>query len=468
MLTSLKSKIRSGYFVAFLLLLTSYLLIFQSSWQVRRETDWMIHSYQVLNKIKELSNSLMSAETGLRGYVITKDASFLHTYDSGVKEVPVVYTDLRNLAKDNAAQVSKLDTLKNLLDSRLSMMVKALNSFQNAGQVITPEMESMRERSKQVMDSINIYTVILANEEETIMKERTQKVTGFFDYNELLIFISLITAILAISYSLIVYNRESKEREKANLRSLQYQLELEKNIDELKAITVELQELRSMEKYAATGRITQTIAHEVRNPLTNISLAAEQLQEINTDQKEPALLLAMINRNVLRINHLVADLLNATKSVQLDIQKIDINNLLDETVAMATDRIDLSQVKVEKYYTTTTLQANVDVDKMKVAFLNIIINAIEAMEKNKGVLKLRTFKKDHSCVINIEDNGSGMDPATLQRVFEPYFTNKSKGNGLGLTNVQNIILSHKGKIDVKSNTGQGITFTITLPLSEAK
>ena len=97
-----------------------------------------------------------------------------------------------------------------------------------------------------------------------------------------------------------------------------YSRELEERVNELKKVNTELEELRSIEKFAATGRIARTIAHEVRNPLTNISLAAEQLKETNKPDEETELLLDMIGRNVNRINQLVSDLLNATRFEQLE------------------------------------------------------------------------------------------------------------------------------------------------------
>src|SRR6185503_938744 len=167
-----------------------------------------------------------------------------------------------------------------------------------------------------------------------------------------------------------------------------------------------------------------------------------------------------------RINQLVSDLLNATKIIELHIKTVNINKILDETLAMAADRIDLSKIKVEKNYFSGDCDVDVDEQKIKVAFLNIIVNGIESMEKNKGVLKLRTKKDGDKCVIEIEDNGSGMDDDTQQKLFDPYFTNKSNGNGLGLTNTQNIIMSHRGKIAVHSKQGQGSLFKIILKVAE--
>jgi signal transduction histidine kinase len=221
-----------------------------------------------------------------------------------------------------------------------------------------------------------------------------------------------------------------------------------------------------MEKFTSTGRIARTIAHEVRNPLTNISLAAEQLQESGIQNNESSMLLDMINRNTVRINQLVSDLLNATKVIELHNKTVNINKIIDETLAMAADRIDLGKVKVEKNYLPEGCNVSVDEEIIKVAFLNIIVNAIEATEKNKGVLKLKTRKDGNRCIVEIEDNGSGMDEDTQQKLFEPYFTSKPDGNGLGLTNTQNIIMTHRGKISVRSKPGKGSVFTVTLKAGE--
>ena len=298
------------------------------------------------------------------------------------------------------------------------------------------------------------------------MAERKNNLTASFKTTQIITFISLLTSVIAILYSLFTYIKESAARDKSTQKNIQYQKELEANIDELKRMETKLRELKSMEKFTATGRVARTIAHEVRNPLTNISLAAEQLQELTIQNNESSMLLDMIGRNSIRINQLVSDLLNATKIIELNIRPVNINKILDETLEMAADRIDLSQVKVEKNYATDVCHVAVDEEKIKIAFLNIIVNAIEAMEKSKGILLLRTKNGGDTCIIEIEDNGNGMDDDTLQKLFEPYFTSKPNGNGLGLTNCQNIILSHGGNITVKSTLRKGTSFFVTLKMNE--
>jgi signal transduction histidine kinase len=462
----LRRKIKAGYLIAFILLMISYLFIFQSTWTVQKEYDWVTNSYKAENKIAALKNSIVEIETSVRGYYFTKDQSFLKTYRENPESISTIYNELKTLEAKNSGQLTKLDTIKQLIDLRLSLMKTNIAAFQQAGEQTTPIFEFNRRRGQAILDSISIHIRNFISSEEKLMTERKNNLTGSFKTTQIIIFISLITSIIAILYSLLTYIKESAARDKANQKNIRYQKELEANIDELKRMEATLRELKSMEKFTATGRVARTIAHEVRNPLTNISLAAEQLQDMAIENSESSVLLDMISRNSIRINQLVSDLLNATKVIELNIRQVSINKILDETLEMAADRIDLSQVKVEKNYAAGACDVLVDEEKIKIAFLNIIVNGIEAMEKSNGILSLKTKNDGETCIIEIEDNGNGMDDDTLQKLFEPYFTNKRNGNGLGLTNCQNIILSHRGSITVKSTLRKGTSFIVTLKMIE--
>lgn len=462
----LRRKIKAGYIIAFVLLIISYFFIFQSTWTVEKEYNWVTNSYKAENKIAELRNSIVEFETSVRGYYITKDQSFLRNYRENEEHISTIYNELKGLESNNPAQLAKLDTVKQLIDLRLSLMKTNIAAFLQAGEQTTPIIDSNRRKGQAILDSIRMHTQHFISSEERLMTERKNNLTSSFKTTQIIIFISLITSVIAILYSLFTYIKESAARDKSTQKNIQYQKELEENIDELKRMEAKLRELKSMEKFTATGRVARTIAHEVRNPLTNISLAAEQLQELTTQNNESSMLLDMISRNSIRINQLVSDLLNATKVIELNIQPVNINKILDETLELAADRLDLSQVKVEKNYASGLCDVLVDREKIKIAFLNIIVNAIEAMEKNHGKLSLTTKSNDDFCIIEIEDNGKGMDDDTLQKLFEPYFTSKPNGNGLGLTNCQNIILSHRGNIAVKSKLKKGTSFIISLKTVE--
>ena len=425
----------------------------------------MANGYKAENKIGELKNSIVEVETSVRGYYITNDRSFLIPYNENLNKIPVLYNELRVLEKENLPQVRLLDSVQHLIQQRLALMKKNIGLFEAAGGQTTTQIDANRIEGESIMDSIRLFSQRFINSEEQLMTERKNSLSGSFTVTHIITIISLLTSIFALFYSLHTYNKESHARDESTKKNIEYQKELERHIDELKKMDAEVRELKSMEKFTATGRIARTIAHEVRNPLTNITLAAEQLQEM-AKTEDSSMLIGMITRNSIRINQLVSDLLNATKAIELNIQKVSISKILDDTLAMAADRIDLNGVKVGKQYTTERCDVAVDERIIKMAFLNIIVNAIEAMEKGKGVLTLRTKKVGNRCIIEIEDNGTGMDEDTLQKLFEPYFTSKPKGNGLGLTNCQNIILSHRGKIEVKSSPGKGSLFSVNLKISE--
>jgi signal transduction histidine kinase len=462
---SLKGKVWSGYLLAFLLLLISYILIFYTMRRSVQQTNSVAHTYMVINKLEALRGQITEAETGVRGYVISHDLRFLQPYNDASQNIPVIYKELKNDTRDNPAQHVTLDTLIRLLNRRLSYMATGIEDFRNSGFTITDPMKITRETSKKVMDSIRVYVEKAEQNEQRLMTDRKDKLAGFFRSTQIIAIISLAIAFITLIYSVIIFNKENSAKEKAIQKATGYGIELENNIRELKEANAQLEELKSMEKFTATGRIARTIAHEVRNPLTNISLATEQLQDMATQLPDSAVLLEMISRNAGRINQLVADLLNATRFAQLDIQQRNINELLEETLELAKDRIELNHITVKKYYSPESCAVTVDAEKIKLAFLNIIVNAIEAVEKNTGMLELRTQRIGQKCVIEFRDNGKGMTEDVLQNLFEPYFTGKVKGNGLGLTNTQNIIFNHKGTIKVLSKPGQGSTFIVTLSVN---
>jgi signal transduction histidine kinase len=309
--------------------------------------------------------------------------------------------------------------------------------------------------------------LIQVNEARQLSSRDEQLATNFKMLNTIIIStISIAVAILVFGF--ITHTKENKARRQAEKKIIDYQQELNSRIEDLHKANKELIQIRSQEKFAATGRIARTIAHEVRNPLTNINLATDQLKsEIIDPDESNGLLFEMINRNSHRINQLISDLLNSTKFSELTFNRISVNELLDETIKDAADRIALTNVKIIKKYSTDICDVTVDKERIKIAFLNIIINALEAMENRAdGKLTLETKGENNKCKIIITDNGPGMDDESLSKLFEPYFTNKPNGNGLGLTNTQNIILNHKGDITVQSKRNEGTSFIITLDFAK--
>lgn len=218
------------------------------------------------------------------------------------------------------------------------------------------------------------------------------------------------------------------------------------------------------EKSASTARLARTMAHEVRNPLTNINLAVEQLEsDLTTDDQR--LFTDIIRRNSHRINILVTELLNSFRPQEAVLKRVSICELLDHVLADTADRMSLKKITLNKQFGEDCMLL-LDEPQIKMAFLNLIINAIEAMEAETGVLTITTHVAAEFYYVEIEDNGAGIDAQNLSRLFEPYFTSKMNGLGLGLATTLTILQTHKATIEVESEMGAGTTFTVTFPLPE--
>jgi signal transduction histidine kinase len=403
-------------------------------------------------------------ETGVRGYVITKKMEFLYPYFGSYEFTDSIYNDLLNLTRDNPGQHERLEQLKKVLERRFEILRFSLKSFNDNNREMTDSMQHLQIEARIVMDDVRTKIATIEREENRLLIERENRLKRTTRAITTITIVSLTLAFSLIFFGFITYMRVSKERQRGQQDIMDYQDQLKNRIADLDKANTELIKMRSLEKFAATGRIARTIAHEVRNPLTNINLAVEQLKsEVVVQDETSSMLFDMINRNSARINHLISDLLNSTKFSELTYEKISVNSLLDETLKEASDRIALTNVAVVKKYSEDVCDIAVDKGKIKIAFLNIIINALEAMEnKNGSVLTLETKGERDKCKVIISDNGSGLDSESASRLFEPYFTSKPKGNGLGLTNTQNIILNHKGEISVQTTKEKGTSFIISL------
>ena len=216
------------------------------------------------------------------------------------------------------------------------------------------------------------------------------------------------------------------------------------------------------EKMAVTGRLVRMLAHEVRNPLTNVNLSAEQL-EMELVDEEQKFYTQIIKRNCNRINDLISQLLQPSSSADIDLIESSVHHVLDEAIATAYDRVKLKRIQIITNYTDDHLSIPLDLVSLQMAFLNLITNAIEAMEEDKGVLRITTRNLGDSFQVLFADNGSGITEENMDKIFEPYFTAKNNGMGIGLATTMSIIHAHHGRIDVQSEVGAGTTFTVSFP-----
>ncbi len=465
MLTSIidnvADRVRWGYITAFILLFISYILTFYSSQQLSNQQERVHHTTNVINTLNILLSELKDAESAFRGYFIVKDERFLNNYYKAPHLIDSTFLKLKLLTADNDKQQKRLDTLQLFIKSKLNLLSSGLTIFKNNNSVVTDTIIKSGYKGKLIMDSIKTLAVKLQREENNLLTKRSNRVTTLSNFIKVINIASIVVAIVLAFYSITTFNKENKAKQASDKQAAQFREQLELRINELNTLNIELLELRSIEKFAVTGRISRSIAHEVRNPLTNINLATEHLRSEISSTSETELLFEMITRNSNRINELINDLLNSTKAAQLSFTKVNLNEILDQSLGFAQDRIDLKVINIIKNYAPGLPQVLADVEKINIAFLNIIVNAVEAIESQKGILTITTENKNNRCVVTISDNGKGIDKESLSRLFEPYFTTKEKGIGLGLTSTQNIILSHNANIYAESEEGKGSSFIIS-------
>ena len=205
--------------------------------------------------------------------------------------------------------------------------------------------------------------------------------------------------------------------------------------------------------------LNSVIVHELRNPLTNIMLTIHLLESRVLDDSD-RMYMDIIKRSSVKMNDLINDLLKGQQEEEIQEEKYSIHQLLDEVIEMASDKIMLKNISVKKNYAPHDLKLKMDMPKIKIALTNIIINAIDAMGSEHGELRVGTKLIKGRQAVSIEDNGSGINKENLPFIFDPYFTNKPGGLGVGLAAAKDILLSNQIGVKVESMIGEGTRFIL--------
>lgn len=225
--------------------------------------------------------------------------------------------------------------------------------------------------------------------------------------------------------------------------------------------------MRQSEKMAAVGQLAAGIAHEIRNPLASMSGSIQLLDAgVSNEQSEEKKLMRIVMREIDRLNGLITEFLDFVRPDIIKDDPVDLNVVLRDVLDMAkmnkTLRAEVRQVAELK----STKMIPGHRDKLKQAFLNIVMNAYQAMtEAAEPVIEVRTEDRENSVVVTIKDHGSGIDEVGLRRIFEPFHTTKPKGTGLGLAVTHKIIENHSGHIYVESAKGVGTEFTLEFKIN---
>lgn len=242
--------------------------------------------------------------------------------------------------------------------------------------------------------------------------------------------------------------------------------ELEATNEELKASNEEIRETQEkmlrQEKLAAVGQLASGIGHELRNPLGVMKNAVYFLKtKIGLEDEKIAKHLKIMEKEIESSTKIISDLLGFSKTQKPTMAPNSINRAVEEALAA----VEIPpNVRISKDLSPKLPQALFDPDQIRQVFLNLILNAIQAMNEGGGMLNITTRLADATVAIEFKDSGAGIPQENLKKLFDPFFTTKARGVGLGLAVSHGIMERHQGKLSVVSAVAQGTTMTVTLPI----
>lgn len=284
---------------------------------------------------------------------------------------------------------------------------------------------------------------------------------GHFDYSinqyaEIVIF-NLVGGIMGALGDRL---RQSRERAERNAE------EKRKAYDELQTT---FQQLLQAEKLASLGELSAGIVHEVRNPLASIKGAIEILEDELTVDSPRREFVGLAKGEIDRLDRLVGEFLRFARPTEPSKTPTDPNEIVDSITGLIENQAASQSVVIVRDLQKNLPLILVDAEQIKQVVLNLAINALQAMSESNGAdktLSFKTFQQDNSFIVEVTDSGSGVDPRNLSKIFDPFYTTKDKGVGLGLSIAHKIATQHGGHLAVKCNTHL-TTFSLTIPIDNA-
>lgn len=260
-----------------------------------------------------------------------------------------------------------------------------------------------------------------------------------------------------------LHNRALQKQQVLLLSEIeQWNLDLKKRVREKSdALQIALEEIARSEKLAAMGYLSAGMAHEIRNPLNSISLFVQLMHQTTTepDQLEYQ---AKILKEVDRIDSIIRKLLDAsrrTRSISSDVQ---VNQIIDAALEAFSPQTEARKIKVERHYRCVPPPITADPAELEQIFTNLFLNALDAMSHD-GCLSIEVFEMNSRVIIRVSDSGSGINDDVLPSIFEPFFSTKNRGTGMGLPVAQRIARMYEGNMEVESTSPEGTTFRLEFP-----
>ena len=247
--------------------------------------------------------------------------------------------------------------------------------------------------------------------------------------------------------------------------------ELERTSTELAKVNRELQDsfeqIKRADRLSAIGQMSASLAHEIRNPLASIDGAANLIESPQTPEEMRKGSLAIIHKEIQRLNRLLTNLLDFARPRKPEFQSVDPSRLIDSIISLAGHSAEQKGITLRKEVPVSVPSIECDPEQMKQVILNLAINAVQAMT-GPGEVLISAKPSDNAVMISVRDQGPGVPEENLDKIFNPFFTTKDAGTGLGLSVVHQIVTQHRGVVNAERNRDGGMTFSLLIPQQQRR
>ena len=437
-------------------------LAFDRSYEAKMRNEAVDHTYLVQLKNKELLRVMLDTETGQRGYMVSRNVTFLEPYNDGRRELYNTIKTLRALVSDNPTQVQRLDTLKQLIYLKIALMQTNIDRVQRGQQIDMTELI----KGKNAMNQVRAVSKRFDQMEQNLQVQRdTLQKTA----DESLSFYILLLPCTALLFLLLFFQLLYLEL----YRRLRFQTMLEEKLRELERTNAELEQFA----YVAS--------HDLQEPLRKIRTFSERLlrKHVARFDEDGQMNLHKINESATRMQQLINDLLafsRTTSARELDFETVDLNLVLASVKDELSEAISIknAQISIESLPTLTAISY-----QMKQLFLNLISNALKYSKLDQPPVVRVAYEEISAAEINpfaearpetvyhhfsISDNGIGFESQYAEKIFlifqRLHNRNEYEGTGIGLAICRRIVTNHKGFIRAESEVGKGTIFHVYLPI----
>jgi signal transduction histidine kinase len=440
-----------------------------------------------LNKVEFLRETLLNKIVVVQADLLLKDTPHARQVDTFISHVDEMHEASHNcLSCHHSEEVkSRIIQFQQMINQYMKKLSRIYTLRANEAR-LKNEKQSAFDLGQVTLDVVS--KIVISSQHKT--SRRIQQARQDIKHSELFLYTLMLLGPLLIIFTAFYFFRNftrsvltlTNATRKIKDGDMDYRIknqlkdefrELAKSFNDM-AISLKEQQhkIQQAERLAAVGELAAGLAHEVKNPLAGIKVSIEVLKsELNLEQEDKEIFLRIINE-INRIESLLKNMLNYARPSKPQPEFFNINGILDSIIKISeyslkspSDPSRLTKdINFVKDFAEDIPEIYADPGQLQQVFLNLLLNGIDAIDE-KGTITIKSTRTADECLqIQISDTGKGIAPETLDNVFNPFFTTKSKGNGLGLAICKRLIAQHKGNIEVFNNPESGATFVITLPV----